>query len=127
MPHRHPLHDHIDTQLVIGLLANMKDRENGVLSPKTLAHDMQRLEDEIAFAELRFGTLKESFIPTGGKAPDTAHSQAFGLLLNETEQELMRLYNARQFLQAEKMINDGVPREQVVAILQQGDSQRKIS
>ncbi len=122
MPTRSPLHDRTDSQLALRLIANMKERHEGTMSTATLARDMQILDEEILFSEQRLRVLGEQQKLSGGLQGPGAHTQVFAELLQETEQELYRLYNARQFLKAEKMTNDGMPPEQIAAVLEEGDS-----
>jgi len=99
----------------------MKDRYEGNMGPASLLRDMQTLEEEILFSEERLRVLKAQQALVGGVRGDDAHARVFGELLQETEQELYRLYNARQFLKAEKLTNEGVPSEAVAEVLEQGD------
>jgi hypothetical protein len=118
MTARSPLHDPTDAQLVFRLIANMKLRDEGALAPATLATDRQLLEEEITFSEQRLHILKERCSLASTAGAFGADGQIFNELLNETERELNRLYNARQFLTAEKLISEGMPREEVVALLE---------
>jgi hypothetical protein len=122
MPARSPLHDRTDSQLALRLIGNMKARHESTMPPSTLSLDMQALDEEIIFSEQRLDTLAEQQKINGNLQGSGAHVQVFAELLEETRQELYRLYNARQFLKAEKMTNDGMPPEQIAEVLEQGDS-----
>lgn len=124
MKSRSPLHDPIDSQLVVRMISNMRQRDEGVLPAASLEKDFRSLEDEIVYAEERLLVIKERCSFSGKNTSQRFSTQALGELLQETEQELYRLYNARQFLRAEKLIAEGVPREQVVSLLEMGDDRR---
>lgn len=125
MKARSPLHDRSDPHLAHRLIANMKQRHEGLLPPATIERDLRLLEEEVTYAEQRAHVLKERSALAGNTSAGSsygANAQVFSELLQETEQELYRLYNARQFLMAEKMMNDGLPKEEIAAVLEMGDS-----
>ena len=115
MKSRSPLHDRTDPQLVLRLVANMKERHEGLLDSATLERDMRLLDEEIAFSDQRVRVLKERCALAGG-ASQGAHAQAFAeLFARDGAGALSPLQNARQFLKAEKLTNEGVPKEQIAA------------